>query len=98
MIEHAIPINKVSLGEHRLGNMVPSCKACNSRKADKDYRTFLEGDQERIERIEKYMDLKNYVPLGENEQVGKILEMAYQEVATVSNRYIEILNELFPNN
>ncbi|RSD31749.1 HNH endonuclease [Vibrio pectenicida] len=97
VIEHAVPINKVSLGEHRLGNMVPSCKACNSKKADKDFKIFLEGNQHRIGIIEEYMDSRDYVPLGENEQVAKILEMAYQEVAIVSKRYIEILNELFPN-
>lgn len=97
VIEHAVPINKVSLGEHRLGNMVPSCKSCNSKKADKDYRTFLEGSENRISRIEEYMDSRDYVPLGENDQVAKILEMAYQEVAIVSKRYIEILNELLPN-
>ncbi|MBE1302020.1 MAG: HNH endonuclease [Alteromonadaceae bacterium] len=98
VIEHAVPINKVSLGEHRLGNIIPSCKSCNSRKADKGYKEFLEGNRHRTRRIEEYMDSRNYVPLGENEQVAKILEMAYQEVAVVSKRYIEILNELFPNN
>jgi len=97
VIEHAVPINKVSLGEHRLGNMVPSCKSCNSKKADKDFTAFLEGNEHQIRRIEEYMDSRDYVPLGDNEQVAKILEMAYQEVAVVSKRYIEILNELFPN-
>lgn len=97
VIEHAVPINKASLGEHRLGNIVPSCKSCNSKKADKDYQTFLKGNEYRIRRIEEYMDSRNYIPLGENEQVAKILEMAYQEVAMVSKRYIEILNELFPS-
>ena len=97
VIEHAIPINKVSLGEHRLGNLVPSCKTCNSKKADKDYKIFLDEDQNRIDKIEKYMDSRNYTPLGENEQVAKILEMAYEEVATVSKRYITIINEFLPN-
>ena len=92
-----MPINKVALGEHRLGNLVPSCKSCNSKKSDKDYKAFLEGNEYRIRRIEEYMDSRDYVPLGENEQVLKILEMAYQEVAIVSKRYISILNELFPN-
>ena len=97
VIEHAVPINKVSLGEHRLGNIVPSCKPCNSKKADKDYKTFLEGNEHQIRIIEEYMNSRDYVPLGENDQIAKILEMAYQEVAIVSKRYIEILNELFPN-
>ena len=98
VIEHAIPINRISLGEHRLGNLIPSCRSCNAKKSDKDYREFLNGQQSRIEKIEGYMESRNYVPLGDNEQVAKILDMAYKEVATVSNRYISILNELFPNN
>ncbi len=98
IIEHAIPINKKSLGEHRLGNLVPSCKECNSRKADKDYIEFLGENNERINKIQQYMDSRNYAPLDNNEQVAMILELAYKEVAGVSERYIAILNELFPNN
>ena len=97
LIEHAVPINRKSLGEHRIGNLVPSCKACNSRKADKDFRDFLGNDSKRIHKIEEYMDSRNYVQLGDNEQVKMILEMAYQEVSTVADRYISIINELIPN-
>lgn len=95
VIEHAIPINKVSLGEHRLGNLVPSCRACNSAKGDKDFRVFLEGNGEAIARIEEYMDSRNYVPLEENEQVTRVLDMAHKEVAALADRYVTILNELF---
>lgn len=95
LIEHAIPINKVSLGEHRLGNLVPSCKACNSAKGDKDFRVFLKGNDEAIARIEEYMDSRNYVPLEENEQVTRVLDMAHKEVAALADRYVTILNELF---
>jgi len=98
VIDHVIPINRVALGEHRLGNLIPSCRACNSSKADKNYLEFLEEKNERIEKIQKYMESRNYVPLGKNEQVAMILDMAYKEVATVSHRYIAILNELFSNN
>ncbi len=98
VIEHVIPINRVALGEHKLGNLIPSCRSCNSSKADKSYLEFLEGKTERIEKIQDYMESRNYVPLGDNEQVAMILDMAYKEVAAVSKRYIEVLNELFPNN
>lgn len=98
VIDHVIPINKAFLGEHRLGNLIPSCRSCNSTKSDKNYHDFLSGQPNRIEKIEQYMDSRNYVPLGDNKQVAMILEMAYQEVAQVSKRYIAILNELFPNN
>lgn len=95
VIEHAIPINKQYLGEHRLGNLVPSCQECNSAKASKDFREFLDEDENRIKVIEGYMDSRNYVPLEENEQVRMILEMAYREVGSLAERYIQIINGLF---
>jgi len=72
VIEHIIPINRASLGEHRLGNLIPSCKSCNSKKADKNYLDFLSGQPDKIERIEQYMESRNYVPLGDNEQVAQV--------------------------
>jgi len=95
LIEHAIPINKDKLGEHRLGNIVPSCKNCNFKKANNDYKEFLKDKDEVILKIEKYMDDRDYVPLESNEQMKKILNMAYEEVAIVADRYITIINELF---
>ncbi len=97
LMEHIIPINRQALGEHRLGNLAPSCRPCNSTKADKDFREFLDGDPDRIQKIEDYMESRNYVPLGDNEQVAMVLEMAYKEISSVAQRYISILNELFPN-
>ncbi|EIU6778014.1 HNH endonuclease [Vibrio parahaemolyticus] len=94
-IDHAIPINRKYLGEHRLGNLVPSCKECNNAKSSKDYREFLGDDFERIKFIKEYMESRNYVPLEHNEQVSMILEMAYREVGNVAERYITMINELF---
>lgn len=95
VIEHAIPINKQKLGEHRLGNLVPSCKSCNSKKAGMDFREFLGDDLEKMQRIELYMDSQNYVPLEDSEQMRMILDMAHKEVASLAGRYIRIINELF---
>ena len=95
LMEHAIPINKAQLGEHRLGNLVPSCASCNSNKGNKDFREFLEGNAEAISRIEAYMDSRNYVPLEDNKQIKMILNMAHKEVAALADRYITIINELF---
>lgn len=98
VMEHAIPINKEKLGEHKIGNIIPSCGKCNSKKAGKDYREFLEGNIDAIKKIETYMDSKNYIPLENNEQLKNILNMAYEEVAIVADRYIKIINELFIKN
>jgi 5-methylcytosine-specific restriction endonuclease McrA len=95
VIEHAIPINREKLGEHRLGNLIPSCKACNTSKAGKDFREFLSGNTAAIEKIEAYMDGKDYVPLEDNEQMKMILNMAHREVSALADRYITIINELF---
>ncbi len=97
VMDHVVPINRKSFGEHRLGNLVPSCKSCNKNKGSKEYQIFLEGQEDRISAINKYMEDKNYKPLGENEEVAKLLEMAYKEVAIVSDRYIEILNTILHN-
>lgn len=45
---------------HRLGNLLPCCKSCNSAKGNKNWRQYLEGlgrsDQvERSARIESYL-------------------------------------------
>jgi 5-methylcytosine-specific restriction endonuclease McrA len=94
-MDHAIPINKEKLGEHRIGNIVPSCKNCNETKANKDFKEFLGNNEIAIKAIEKYMESRNYVPLKDNDQIKKILNLAYEEVSSVAERYITIINELF---
>ena len=48
---------------HRIGNLLPCCKTCNSKKGNKNWRTFLtaRGDSpasdERLSRIEAYLSL-----------------------------------------
>lgn len=96
VMDHVVPINKQSLGEHRLGNLVPSCKSCNAAKADKDFRAFLSTQPERLAVIETHMDRHNYMPIGENTQIRQIIDLAHKEVAQVAGRYIEILNTLTP--
>ncbi len=93
VIEHAIPINKTMLGEHRLGNIVPSCDQCNKKKGAKSFDQFLD-DNERIDKIKQYMKLKNYQPLQEHsdfEIIAGLLEKAYRDTADVSKRYIQII-------
>jgi 5-methylcytosine-specific restriction endonuclease McrA len=97
VIDHAVPINKAKLGEHRIGNLVPSCNDCNIRKGNRDYSEYLSENDEKRQIIESYMDSKNYVPLGNNEQVRTILDLAYAEVSALVDRYIVIINSLFPD-
>jgi 5-methylcytosine-specific restriction endonuclease McrA len=109
-IDHAIPINRDKLGEHLLGNLVPSCKACNASKSGKDYREFLtllkeKADdpdekllfEQRIDFIEKYMTDSHYVPLSKHPQrdaIKKKLEDAYDEVAALADKYAKEISNL----
>lgn len=61
-------------------------------------KAITNGDDEKRQRIESFMDSKNYVPLGNNEQVRMILDLAHAEVSALVDRYIVIINSLFPNN
>jgi 5-methylcytosine-specific restriction endonuclease McrA len=110
IIDHAIPINRDKLGEHLLGNLVPSCKACNASKNGKDYREFLtllkeKADdpdekllfEQRIDFIEKYMADSHYAPLSKHPQrdaIKKKLEDAYNEVAAIADKYAKEIGNL----
>ena len=99
IMEHAIPINKTMLGEHRLGNIVPSCNECNKEKGPKSYDQFLD-DEKRLKKIEAYMKSKDYEPLYANsksEIIAELLEKAYLDAAEVSKRYIQIIELILIN-
>ena len=68
VMDHIVPINKKALGEHRLGNLVPSCRPCNVRKAERDFREFLADDPIRVAAIEAHMTSQGYVPIGDHAQ------------------------------
>ncbi|MDN5788755.1 HNH endonuclease [Pseudorhodobacter sp.] len=92
VMDHVVPINKQALGEHRLGNLVPSCRACNARKAEWDFREFLADDPIRIETIEAHMMSQGYEPIGDHAQLRAIIELAHQDVRNLADRYVAIIN------
>ncbi len=97
IMEHAIPINKVKLGEHKLGNLVPSCHACNQQKAAQRYDEFLENRPDKLQKIEEYMQYREYTPLHLKESsymIEEVLEVAYRDVSEVAKRYIKIIEAL----
>jgi 5-methylcytosine-specific restriction endonuclease McrA len=93
-MDHGVPINKTKLGEHRLGNVIPSCKKCNKEKHRRDYIEYLGADVERITKIENYMETRNYIPLGGNALVRSILEQAHKEVSALAERYVAIIDTI----
>jgi len=92
VMEHVIPINRTALGEHRLGNIVPACRSCNATKADQDYRGFLAQDSDRIAVIEAHMAKQDYVPIGENQRLKQIIDLAHQDVRQLADRYAAIVD------
>ena len=92
VMDHVVPINKQALGEHRLGNLVPSCRACNTKKSEQDFREFLAGDQTRITAIEAHMHKHGYRPIGDHEQLRDIIDLAHQDVRHLADRYVAIIN------
>jgi hypothetical protein len=91
-MDHGIPINKTAMGEHRLGNLIPSCKKCNDAKHYADFRAFLGDGIERIGKVEAYMASRGYTPLKDDVQIKMILDQAHAEVAALARRYIDIIN------
>jgi 5-methylcytosine-specific restriction endonuclease McrA len=91
-MDHIVPMNKASLGEHKLGNLAPSCKPCNRKKHDKSYLDFLEESPKALENIEFYMQSRNYFPI-KNSQINELMNLAYEEVASLAERYSEIIND-----
>ncbi len=98
VMDHAVPINREHLGEHRLGNLVPACKACNDKKGGKqDYREFLPSEPERLNKIEEHMRKHKYTPLKDQEnfeQMQEVVKLAHEELKPFSKRYIKILNAM----
>lgn len=95
-MDHAIPINRIHLGEHRLGNLAPACGSCNGKKSNTTYTEFLEkfylDDPEqarlRIGDIETHAATHNYVPIDAHEKVRPIIEEARAKVKEIADEYL----------
>ena len=100
VIDHAMPINRDKLGEHRLGNLIPACADCNAKKGGKqDYIEFCGENEEAITRIREYMKSRNYVPLtvdhDKNKNIQLMLNKAHEEIRIITERYIGLINAIF---
>lgn len=89
--DHAVPINRHALGEHRRGNLVPACRRCNLAKGGRSFRDYLHRDPARIARIDAHMHRHGYVPLGGNEHIRRVLNLADQEIRCLSDGYVEVV-------
>lgn len=89
--DHVIPINRQSLGEHRLGNLVPCCRSCNATKHGRDFRDFLSAAPDRIARVQAHMARHGYRPMGENPQVQQVFQQAHDELRQMADRYAQMV-------
>jgi hypothetical protein len=97
VFDHAVPINRTTLGQHRIGNLVPSCADCNQKKGQRDFRDYLRDDPDsrtKIMKILEYMKRGKYVPLSDNEQVKALLDTARKEIADTATKSIAAVNKL----
>lgn len=100
-MDHAVPINMTSVGEHRLGNLVPACAPCNGKKGQSDHRRFLqakyadepEAGHHRLRVIEEHMRRHGYEPITEVDGVRELLVKARAELAAVATTYLDQINK-----
>ncbi len=90
--DHLIPLNKVSLGLHAWGNVVPCCGKCNRQKHNRDWRKFLgtfsgAGNNDRRSRIRKFQRAYRYDP---NLNISTIAGNLYEDVGEVAMTLIEL--------
>ncbi len=90
--DHLIPMNKSSLGLHAWGNVVPCCSPCNNEKQQKPWREFIllkagNESQQRIDKIDSFVQLKNYDP---NLNLHEFADNLYQDVGQVAMTLINL--------
>lgn len=106
VMDHAVPISIDALGEHKLGNLVPACRECNSTKGKKRYDDYLAEKRDRadaaarIATIEDHMAHHEYEPLtdilsaDDAEKVRELLSNARQQVAEAATSSVAGINEV----
>ncbi|WP_264001352.1 HNH endonuclease [Mycolicibacterium gadium] len=74
--EHLVPMNRVSVGLHAWGNVVPACKPCNDAKADNAWASHPRLDNDRRAMIQAYIDEFGYAPVVDELRV--VIEKLYE--------------------
>jgi len=90
--DHLIPENRLSLGLHAWGNVVPCCRDCNEGKNKKSWITFLKTKsgidfKNRKNKIEKFVKDMKYDP---NLNLHEYANNLYQDVGEVAMTLINL--------
>ena len=92
--DHAIPLNRTHCGLHLFGNVVPTTKDANRRKAGNHYRQFLQ-DHDRIERIDGFLRESGYqeriAAFGNLQQYCEAQYRAIDTLCRVNRQYLSSL-------
>lgn len=88
---HATVKDKAFSGHrHRLGNLLPCCKPCNSKKGNKDWRTFLSTRPADAARMERERRIHSYLTAYEvKDAIPKHLP-EYQELQELRLQVLEL--------
>ena len=100
-LDHATPINRIHLGEHRLGNLAPACATCNGQKSNQQYVAYLSrkhrGDPGRartlINSLETHAARHGYQPIEAPERISPILEEARAKLKELADFYRNQINQ-----
>jgi hypothetical protein len=84
--DHLIPMNKVDLGLHAWGNIVPACAPCNNARQRTDWRDYIieraKADaHERHSRVQEFLSEYRYQPAF---QLRDVAEELYEEVGEIA--------------
>ena len=91
--DHLIPMNKVSLGLHAWGNVVPACQDCNARKQGREWHAYLvqragADASERYQRVTEFVAKYKYAP--DLTDLREVAEELYAEVGSIAMTLAEM--------
>ena len=98
--EHAIPINRTHCGLHLFGNVVPATRKANNAKGkdNKDYKEFLKGDEDRLRRIEEFMEYAHYRERARPfEDIQRFCQTRYDLINALCAENKDYLKKLMPD-
>ncbi|MGB9153869.1 MAG: hypothetical protein WCD70_12390 [Alphaproteobacteria bacterium] len=90
---HGTVKNKVFSGYgHRIGNLLPCCKPCNSKKGNKDWLSYLKGLKTTDEdRLKKEHTINNYITKYCSKDVIPQHLGEYQKLQLIKQEVIDLL-------
>ena len=89
---HATVKDKVFSGHgHRIGNLLPCCKPCNSQKGNKNWRTFLVGLSRAPDRIHRAQRIEAYLAAYSVRDAVAVHLPEYQELQGLRQQVLALL-------